>query len=179
MIERNTIFSPDRKYRYTLWRDWSAQMKDGVFFTEDPHLDYYPGKRDTFVQFIGLNPSTATETTNDATVRRCINFAKFWGFGAMCMTNIFAWRDTDPAKMKGQHDPVGQDNDTHLIKVGLDAGLIIAAWGTHGTHFQRGYEVVGMLRNRLDKKLYCLGKTANGHPKHPLYLSKTTTPIQL
>lgn len=46
--------------------------------------------------FIGLNPSTADETQDDPTVRRCIRYAQSWGYGALYMTNIFAFRATDP-----------------------------------------------------------------------------------
>lgn len=173
MISRDTIFSPCRKYRYTLWRDWSDQIKGGLHFTEDPHLDYYSGKPDQFVQFIGLNPSTADETLDDPTIRRCINFAKAWGFGAMCMTNIFAWRDTDPFKMRTQQDPVGSENDYWITKVACEAGLIVAAWGTHGTHLNRGQIV-----KRMIPKLHCLKVTANGYPSHPLYLPQTLKPIE-
>ena len=39
---------------------------------------------------IGLNPSTADENENDPTITRCINFAKSWGYGSVCVTNLFA-----------------------------------------------------------------------------------------
>jgi hypothetical protein len=42
MINRSTVFSPCRKYRYTLWREWPAPTP-GLYYTPDPHLDYYPG----------------------------------------------------------------------------------------------------------------------------------------
>lgn len=71
------IFSPCGRYRYTLWREWIGG--------------------EGFVQFIGLNPSTATDTEDDPTIRRCINYAKSWGYGGMCMTNLFAYRATLPS----------------------------------------------------------------------------------
>ncbi|MEJ2698040.1 MAG: DUF1643 domain-containing protein [Candidatus Sulfobium sp.] len=79
--ERKTIFSPCRQYRYTLWRD----------------LTMFP-ERPGYVQFIGLNPSKADEVRNDNTVTRCINFAKSWGYGLLCMTNVVAAWGND-----GQH----------------------------------------------------------------------------
>jgi hypothetical protein len=90
MIDKTTIFSADRRYRYTLWRDWSKDLLCGM--DSRPRLagDQTPNQ---FVQFIGLNPSTADEKQDDPTIRRCIGFAKAWGYGAMCMTNIFAWRE--------------------------------------------------------------------------------------
>ena len=97
MINRQTIFSPCRRYRYTLWRAWDM---------------FNPG----YVMFIGLNPSTADEVQDDPTIRRCIGYAKEWGYGAFCMTNIFAFRATDPRVMKAQADPVGPENDKWLTE---------------------------------------------------------------
>jgi hypothetical protein len=146
---RQTIFSPSRKWRYTLWREFEG------------------GEGKPYCQFIGLNPSTADEKNDDPTVRRCINFAKSWGFGALCMTNIFAYRATDPRVMKAQADPVGPDNDYWLKEISKGAGLVVAAWGTHGAFMNRGRQVVELLGN-----LECLDITQGGFPKHPLYVRK-------
>ena len=92
-IDRKTRFSPCRRYRYTLWRDWNPLLPDNVY-----------------AMFIGLNPSTADETNDDPTIRRCINFAKSWGCDSFCMTNIFAFRATDPKVMIAEPEPVGIDH---------------------------------------------------------------------
>ena len=154
-VRSPATFSPCRNYRYSLWREWGADS-----------LGY--------AMFIGLNPSTADETRDDPTVRRCINFAKDWGFGALCMTNLFAFRATDPTVMKVQSDPNGPDNNATLKKLATDAGVVVAAWGTHGTHRGRDKEVLGMLPG-----LKCLALTKDGLPKHPLYLLKALRPMPL
>lgn len=138
---------------------------------------------ESYVQFIGLNPSTADERNDDPTVRRCINFAKRWGYGAMCMTNIFAYRATDPGIMKAQMNPISEpppvegwpvipggviirnQNDYYLWTIAQGAGVIIAAWGFHGDHLSRAEQVQALIPN-----LHCLGTTAGGHPRHPLYI---------
>lgn len=150
---RETIFSPCQKYRYTLWREWDASKR-------------------SFANFICLNPSTATATLDDPTIRRCIRFAKDWGYGALCVTNIFAFRATDPKLMKLEADPIGPDNDRWLLRVWADANISVAAWGTHGTHQHRDTAVMCWLRN-----IHCLAKTAGGHPKHPLYLAAKLKPV--
>jgi hypothetical protein len=122
--------------------------------------------------FIGLNPSTADETTNDRTVSRCIDYAHRWGFSALCMTNIFAWRDTKPALMKEALEPIGQENDSTLFRLAGDAGIVVAAWGGHGCHLGRDKVVMAML-----PKLHCLKKTQSGAPNHPLYLKATLKPL--
>lgn len=122
--------------------------------------------------FIGLNPSTADETLDDPTIRRCIAFAKAWGYGGLCMANLFAFRATDPAVMKAHPAPIGPENDMKLTMLAVDAGIVIAAWGAHGTHLGRGERV----KHALAAKLHYLRLTKDGHPGHPLYLPKTLTP---
>jgi len=146
---RRADFSPCRLFRYTLWRTWDKQKP--------------------YVMFIGLNPSTADESKDDPTIRRCMGFAKAWGFGGLCMTNLFAYRATDPNKMKAWPDPIGLHNDAWLIRVATDAGLVVAAWGNHGNHLSRAADV-----RRLIDGMCCLGTTKQGEPKHPLYLSSNT-----
>lgn len=154
-VDRRCVFSPDRLHRYTLWREFDLSCRE-------------------YVQFIGLNPSTADEVQDDPTVRRCIDFAKRWGFGALCMTNLFAYRATDPDVMKAAVDPVGPDNDAWLARIAIGAGLVVAAWGNHGEFMGRDRAVAALL-----PRLMCLGTTKTGAPRHPLYIKGTTTPIQL
>lgn len=150
--ESNATFSPCRTYRYSLWRRWGT-----------PEQGY--------AMFIALNPSTADEVEDDNTVRRCIQFAKDWGYGALCMTNIFAFRATDPIVMKAHPEPIGQDTDAVLVAMAKNAGVVVAAWGNHGFHRGRGREVIALL-----PQLHCLKVTKAGQPSHPLYLSKALKP---
>ena len=126
--------------------------------------------------FIMLNPSKATEVQNDPTVERCERRARALGYGAFQVTNIFAWRDTDPFAMRKADNPVGPDNDA-VILAGVDwADHVIAAWGTHGAHRNRGPEMAAVL-HATDKPLYMLGLSKQGHPKHPLYISYSQQPV--
>jgi hypothetical protein len=124
-----------------------------------------------YAMFIGLNPSTANETEDDPTIRRCISFAKSWGYDGLCMTNLFAFRATLPAVMLAEPDPVGQDNDQHLLAMAAKAGVVIAAWGTPGVHMGRADAVKAMVPN-----LHYLRLTKAGHPGHPLYLPGDLVP---
>jgi len=148
----NTIFSKDRKYRYCLYRWWD--------------------KSKPFVMFIGLNPSIADEENDDPTLVRCMNFAKSWGYGGVCMTNLFAYVATKPADMKTSIDPVGTDNDYWLTATAKEAGVIIAAWGNDGAYLDRS----NVVRNLLPD-LSCLKLNQSGEPTHPLYLNKELKPI--
>lgn len=143
-LESGAIFSSCRTWRYKLWRVWDGSK---------PSLNV-----------IGLNPSTADETANDPTIRRCIGFAWDWGYGGLLMTNIFAFRATDPRMMKKSPDPVGPENDRWLKEAAANAGLVIAAWGNHGAFMERGEAVRKMVPG-----LRCFRVTKPGHPEHPLY----------
>ena len=88
LIYSNAKFSKDRAYRYALWRTWDDSLEK--------------------LLFIGLNPSTADEIKDDPTMRRCIRFSKDFGFGGFIMANIFAFRSTDPKKLKKIKNPIGK-----------------------------------------------------------------------
>lgn len=152
-MERTATFSQDRLYRYSLVRRWGC---GGACL------------------FIGLNPSTADETQDDPTIRRCIRFAKDWGYDALVMANLFAFRATNPKHLKTANDPVGPDNDYHLGRLHDDASLTIAAWGAHGNFVHRADDVCQLL-----DKLHCLGLTKSGEPRHPLYMPANTRPSVL
>lgn len=122
--------------------------------------------------FVGLNPSTADAEQDDPTIRRCIGFAKEWGYGELLMGNLFAFRATNPAIMAAADDPIGPDNDMWLNELAEEASLVIAAWGAHPIATSRAQQVVETLDD-----VKCLGVTKGGHPRHPLYLPKTATPI--
>ena len=154
--EWGAAFSPCRTYRYDLWRVWSPRG----------------GK----VAFIGLNPSTADEYTNDPTIRRCIGFAKKWGYGGMHMLNIFAYRATDPKVLKQWPTPAGPENDRFLYEIAKSSDLVVCAWGSHGEYLDRGVEVAQYL-TRSGIMLHCLKKTKGGHPGHPLYLRGDLEPF--
>jgi len=163
MIERHhtkgdaqsvAIYSDCESYRYSLTRVWA------------------PGNKALFIM---LNPSTATEVQNDPTVERCERRARALGFGAFRVTNIFAWRDTDPRKMRAAQDPVGPENDAAILSGTNWADQIICAWGTHGAHLNRGAAVHDLLRT-TNRELHHLGLTKDGHPKHPLYIAYTQQP---
>lgn len=154
-MKSGAVLSSCRRYRYELWRVW-----DDLLATQDG-----------YVMFVGLNPSTADETTDDRTVGRCIGFARSWGFRALCITNLFAWRATDPGDMLRASDPVGPENDDHLQSCAQGAGLIVAAWGTQGTHLGRDRQVAQLL-----PRLHCLRETKAGHPEHPLYVPGNDRP---
>ena len=129
--------------------------------------------------FIGLNPSTADENEDDPTIRRCIRFADDWGYGGLLMLNLFSFRSTDPAGLRG-HVPDEEQNLDTLYKYieSKYTGIVVAAWGTHAKVW--GRNLLSDIHAKFPehrKKLHHLGTTKDGHPKHPLYLRADTKPV--
>ena len=149
---RSATLTRDRVFRYTLWRHWS--------------------EGDRYVNFILLNPSTADEERDDPTTRKCVRMAQSWNFDALCITNLFAYKATEPRKMKAASDPIGFGNDRWLQKIAKDASLIVCAWGVDGAFSGRSAAVKRLLR-RFD--LHYL-RISRGEPWHPLYLPDNTKP---
>jgi hypothetical protein len=149
------VYSDCEDYRYQLTRTWDATGPKALF--------------------VMLNPSTATEFQNDPTVERCERRSRVLGFGAFRVTNIFAYRATDPRVMRAQADPIGPENDAVIAESALWADQVICAWGSHGAHLARGVAVEALLRT-TGQHLFHLGLTMGGAPKHPLYTSYAVQP---
>ncbi len=150
------IYSPCEAYRYSLTRIWEPE-----------------GKRALFIM---LNPSTATEAQNDPTVERCERRSRTLGYGAFRVTNIFAFRATDPKVMRAEADPIGPENMQTITESCDWADDIICAWGTHGEHMAQGPAVEALLRGKGVSTKH-LGLSKAGHPKHPLYIGYATQPM--
>lgn len=148
-------------YRYTLSRSWESG-------------------RGT-VNVVMLNPSVATHEVDDPTIRRCTELARAWGYRRLVVTNLFAYRATEPAALRLAPDPIGPENDWHLRNSAWqDAEAVVVAWGAHGSYLGRARSVVAMLTGgpRAVGAPRCLGVTKGGQPRHPLYVA-SGTPLQL
>lgn len=147
------VFSPDRKYRYVLRRR--------------------VGMGDRTVLFVMTNPSVATEERNDNTIRRDIDFANRWGYGWLVVCNLYAYCATEPRDLRGVVDPVGPDNDSHLLRESRAADYIVVAWGENDLQGRAAAYYRMSLTHDFNAKLACLGVNASGQPKHPLFVSRT------
>jgi hypothetical protein len=145
----------DGKYRYLLRRKWDENAPQ--------------------ITFVMLNPSIADDNQDDPTLRKCIHFAKSFHCGSLEVVNLFAYRATNPRELKKVADPVGSRNNCYLKLAIKRADLIIVAWGTKGIFQKRNEEVLNLISDK--QSLHCLGLTKDGHPRHPLYLRKSTKAI--
>ncbi len=144
--------------RFALWRTWNH--------------------RDKTCAFIGLNPSSADETEDDPTIRRCVRFARDWGYGSLVMLNLFDYRATDPKDMMAQAEPNSITNDSVISIVTSRAHRVVTAWGNHGSHLGRDKEVRKKLALGGTVPM-CLKVSKTGQPRHPLYLRMGTVPFAL
>jgi hypothetical protein len=149
----SATFSPCRTWRYSLSRDACGDAAGGS------------------VVFVGLNPSTADERRDDPTIRRCIGFARRWGFGQLDVVNLYAFCSTDPRVLRVAADAVGLENDRVLRQVLFRADLVVCAWG-NAADPRRAAEVLDWIGAP-----HCLGRTKHGSPRHPLYVRAATDPI--
>ena len=150
-VSQNARFSRCRQYRYTLERSWDSGSGT--------------------VLFIGLNPSTADHRQDDPTIRRCVQFARDWGFQSLIVANLFAFRATYPEDLKRAEDPVGRFNNKWIRHSYKQAELCIACWGNHGEHQGRAQQLCRQL-----PELHYLKMNRSQQPAHPLYLRATTLP---
>ena len=156
-VQRDAVFDATHAYRYRLSRVWDSALPTACF--------------------IMLNPSVADALVDDPTIRRCIGFARTWGYGALDVVNLFAYRATEPRVLAEVADPVGPMNDAHILRALGGSALVVVAWGCHGSLRGRADDVAALLGVR--EHVHHLGWTRDGQPRHPLYLRKDIVPSQL
>lgn len=163
-------------YRLLLWRDLRLPL-------QRPRREPFQEQTGRRCLFIMLNPSTATDTADDPTIRRCIGYAQGWGYDILEVANLFSYRATMPDELYRIQDPVGPGNDLHILKAAERAEVIVCAWGAHGAKDDRGGAVLRMLAGRTTPApLTCLGFTGSGsglQPRHPLYLRRNLPLLNL
>ena len=154
LVERAAVLSDCGRYRYRLWRKWADS-------------EHRP------ILWVMLNPSTADAEIDDPTIRRCMQFSKRWGYGAMWVGNLYAFRSSDPSVLwgMGASEAHGPDNARHLRGMANESALTVCAWGapgSNGTPGHRDYWSPG--------GLWCIGRTKDGFPKHPLARGRHRVP---
>jgi hypothetical protein len=150
LMARGAVISDCGLYRYRLSRIWNEARYS--------------------LAFVMLNPSIADADIDDPTIRRCMGFARREGYGGIEVANLYAFRATSPDDLWRARDPYGPENDDHLRNVALASAAygtpLICAWGAYGGRNNRPI----VLMQNAGAELMCLGKTKDGHPRHPLYV---------
>jgi hypothetical protein len=159
-VKSSAIFGgPSDCYRYRLTRTWDA---------DKPHA-----------LFVMMNPSTADPLVDDPTVAKCGRFARAWQYGGIFVGNTFAYRATDQKRLTKVPDPVGPENDAHLIGMAKEAAIVVFAYGQpcHAILRPRGLALTRLLMKEAGVTPHTLRLAKNGTPWHPLYLPETLKPV--
>jgi hypothetical protein len=142
------------RYRWKLWRIWDDSKAK--------------------VLFIMHNPSTADAEQDDPTIRRCIGFAKTWGYGGIYVGNLFPFRATDPKELLKQPFDIvypGMENWKHTNEMVGKCKLHILAYGNPA--------IKDCIPELFDRHWHYLKMTKAGNPCHPLYLKSDFLPIKI
>jgi hypothetical protein len=118
--------------------------------------------------FVMLNPNTADANLDDPTIRRCRGFAKLWDCNGLAVANLYALRSTDPAALWRHANPIRPDNDLHLARLAREFCDVVCAWGSNARPERA--KLVAYLMLGTGARLWCLGTTKDGSPRHPLYV---------
>lgn len=148
-------------------------LADGAVISEDGTYRYALTRGDWLggcgaVLFVMLNPSTADASVDDPTIRRCVGFARAWGFARLHVVNLYAYRATDPRELRGAADPVGPENDEWIRRLAEDSDEVVAAWGADKQ--ASAPRVARVLSLVAPTPVSCLKLTKAGAPWHPLYV---------
>ena len=151
-MEKDATFSLDREFRYSRSRIWDADKEK--------------------VLFIMLNPSTADADNDDPTIRRCIGFAKSWGFGGLYVCNLYGYRATDPNELVKRANLrmqiIGFANSDEMRRISRRCEKVVFAWGAK--KIGKLHEIVVNDVCKLFPDAYYIAQSKDGHPRHPLYL---------
>ena len=160
-------FSPCRRWRYLLWRQWDNSLPTATF--------------------VLMNPSTADEVNDDPTVAAQQVRVSYWPelglpkVGAIVVANAFAWRETDsrklPAGVAAGIDIIGPENDKFIVRACKLATIVIVGWGKPGHMLLNRGEQLLQLFAKHDIKVHALDVNKDGSPKHPLYIAHRKMPV--
>jgi hypothetical protein len=156
------FYGSEDQYRLSLTRAWESAKAE----------------MDTrYILWIGMNPSTARADVNDPTITREINFSKAWGYFKYVKCNVMDYRATNPRQLIDSNEPAQSDRNLGtILRLALRADKIVICYGVLDKRLQHyADEIIERLKEDCHgPRLYCMGRTLLGHPRHPLYLSNET-----
>jgi hypothetical protein len=153
------FYGEDDQYRLWLLRNWSGGIDTPI------------------VLWIGMNPSTADARVNDPTISRIIEFSRSFGYRACVICNVMDYRATHPADLcRESVVPSSDKNVETIVRLAKVAREVILCHGLVPKALQKyaAAAVAALRSHRIN--LHCMGRTATGSPRHPLYLRSDTQP---
>jgi len=134
-------FNDERTKRFILWRRF--------------------GSGNRFAMCIGLNPSTANQTSNDRTISFLIKLLDHHHYDGLLMCNLFTNITSKPKELPKDKS----EQDLKFLKdTSINSAAIIFCWGTFKEAQGRAKEVITLFPNAL-----CFGHNKDLSPIHPAY----------
>lgn len=162
-VRKSAVLTDDGVYRYRLERVWNEQRVQ--------------------LGWCMLNPSTADAEVDDMTIKKCMKYARRWGFGGIVVVNLFAFRSRHPDVLTSMDpiDATGPENYQHVSDV-VGAYDTVAAWGAHKMVHQsavrRAVGTWSRATSQMHAPVLALRTTLSGEPCHPLYLPDDLDPFR-
>ena len=121
---------------------------------------------------IGLNPSTANEITLDPTSRNIQTIAKNNDCDGWWLVNLYPLRTSNPKKLPKIADKELIEKNQKFIEQlfsnpKYNIHKVLCCWGNSIENHLYLEEQARIIKNKIVKKLYSIGKTMNGNPYHP------------
>jgi hypothetical protein len=141
-----------------------------------------------------LNPSNANKERDDPTTKLVTHFTREWGYDGWIVVNLYPFISSIPSRMwqwaawdKNGPDWLARDamslNLADIERVGRMASIRIVAFGAEaGRRAQPWVEQCLEAFSQPaedsedDERLWCLGKTIDGSPLHPMARGKNRVP---
>ena len=131
---------------------------------------------------IGINPSTAQPGDLDNTLKSVERIALGNGYDSFTMFNVYPQRATNPNDMDKTPDRALCDENLHWLQAVL-AQTEPTMWAAWGTLIEKRDYLPGLMREMValtrEKNIPWVTfgpRSKKGHPHHPLYLRKDSTP---
>jgi hypothetical protein len=174
-MTRSALFSDDRTLRREIRRSW----------VQNPTR---------WAVWLMLNPSNAGIDRDDPTAQRVTDFTGEWGFHGWIGVNLYPYIASKPAEMwawadwQRTNDWAARDalqaNLRDIEAAARIASLRVVAFGNGADRDQPWLEQCLEAFGQppapgiygADSRLYCLGLTNSGAPKHPLARGKHRVP---
>jgi hypothetical protein len=126
-----------------------------------------------------LNPSKAGEIDDDPTVRKCVGFARRWGFSEITIVNLIPLVCTNPFNLP-PWSGLYMDNEPYIQHVLAECDLSVVAWGAINRSVARTTafpeHIYRFKELAKGVSLYCIGHTKDGSPLHPSRVAYTEAP---
>lgn len=137
------------------------------------------GARSRVLAWVMLNPSTADDREDDATIRRVKRFTEDHGYAGLVVVNLFARRATRPVDLRGWVESSGLvehrrrpsfERNMRAIREECSGRDVVLAWGGHARSYRRHVaDVLGVVREAA-ARVGTLLRLRGGDPAHPLHL---------